>query len=166
VAHKYAFNPPKIRFHFSFRKFTSNATAQKKTVQTRIHGARLTGESFLLDQSSSLILACPPRRAPGRAPGVPINPNRARATCYACIMRTDDGSHPDGGTPGSPASARTRAASSSRGVRCGCTAVPNAAEKADPSLVSFRRAWLLASREALPRTHGSSSTKAVPLRLF
>jgi hypothetical protein len=30
VARKYAFNPPKIRFHFSFRKFTSNATAQKK----------------------------------------------------------------------------------------------------------------------------------------
>jgi hypothetical protein len=32
---------------------------RKKRVQTRVHSARLTGESFLLDQSSSLILACP-----------------------------------------------------------------------------------------------------------
>jgi hypothetical protein len=68
---------------------------RKKMVRTRIHDARLTGESFLLDQSSSLILACPPRRAPGRAPGVPIDPQSGEGDLL-CVYHADGRWKPSG----------------------------------------------------------------------
>jgi hypothetical protein len=67
----------------------------EKTVRTRIHGARLTGESFLLDQSSSLILACPPRRAPGWAPDVPIEPQSGEGDLL-CMYHADGRWKPSG----------------------------------------------------------------------